>query len=694
MLKINTLLRLIVTLFGVSILIILSLDLKQSWTQMARARRLTEVTDAAYNMFIVINNMRLDRSNTQRALIADKVLAELPPVVATSREAEMPAFAAALDALARIEFADGPATVAWLSDNLTRLKTLQAQSAESLRKPRAERPADLGATYFKTESDIIDRLAVVFRSIDQMVKLDDPMVDQIFGLYGLAWKTRIAAGDASIIVSNSLAGLPVPEGAVMKQQALLSKAEGYWDALDAVVAPLDLPAAFRQTVASTRDLVFKPETRATQTATITALAAGQKPPVSNDDWNRIVVPQFNAIAEVARQALEFGRLRAQHLVASAVADLWMEAAMLGLALALSLAAHIVIGRRVTRPIAAMTACMRRIADGDLDAAIPGTGRTDELGGMASAVTIFRDGLARNRQLEAETAQSRGETEARRRQMMQGLAHEFESVIGGIVQAVTTSARDLETAAAQMRETAAATSARSSTVATAAEEASTNVTVVASSAEELGASVQEIERQVRQSSDLSHRAVAQANQTAQIVGELSSSATRISDVLGLISTIAGQTNLLALNATIEAARAGDAGRGFAVVAAEVKELANQTARATAEISEQIGAIQGSTERAVLAIGNIAEVIQSMNGAADQIAQTVAEQGSATGEIVRNIAQASSGTADVTDNIAQVARSAQDAGRAADSVLSASGILSGQATQLRTQMDRFLDTIRAA
>ncbi|MHC2017271.1 methyl-accepting chemotaxis protein [Methylobacterium sp. CM6247] len=351
-------------------------------------------------------------------------------------------------------------------------------------------------------------------------------------------------------------------------------------------------------------------------------------------------------------------------------------------------------RGVLAPLSAITKMMRCLAGGDVEQPVPSLGRSDEIGDMAASVQVFKDNLLRTRQLEAETANARLAAEGQRKVGMRQMADAFETAVGGIIDAVSSSATELQATAQQLTSTAAQTAAQSATVAAAAEEAAVNVNTVASAAEELGVSVQEIGRQVSGSSDLAQRAVGEADRTAALVQELSTAVARIGDVVQLISTIAGQTNLLALNATIEAARAGEAGRGFAVVASEVKELANQTARATSEIGEQISHIQGATSQAVDAIGSITARIAEINMVATTIASAVEQQGAATQEIVRNVAEASTGTFEVTSNISGVAQASQEAEAAAGQVLGSASELSRQSEHLSAEVQRFLTTVRAA
>ena len=353
-----------------------------------------------------------------------------------------------------------------------------------------------------------------------------------------------------------------------------------------------------------------------------------------------------------------------------------------------------IGLGVSRLIRRMTGAMTALAGGDVSVEVPDRSRRDEVGAMAGAVQVFKDNMIRTHQLEAQTAQARLAAEEQRKAGMRQMADSFEAAVGGIIGTVSASATELQATASVMSGTAAETASQSTAVAAAAEEAASNVNTVAAAAEELGASVQEIGRQVDSSASLARQAVDEADHTGALVNELSGTVERIGAVIGLISSIAGQTNLLALNATIEAARAGEAGKGFAVVAAEVKELAGQTARATQEISAQIGRIQASTGQAVAAIGGITQRIRDISATATSIAAAVEQQGAATQEIVRNVAQAATGTGEVTGNITGVAGAAEETGAAATHVLGAASELSRQSEHLRSEVGRFLATVRAA
>jgi len=353
---------------------------------------------------------------------------------------------------------------------------------------------------------------------------------------------------------------------------------------------------------------------------------------------------------------------------------------------------LVLNTLLTKPVHAMTGAMGRLADGDLTAEIPASGREDEIGLMAAAVQVFKDNAIEVKRLESEQAQNERRALRDKAKAMQELAGAFENSVGTVVKAVSTAARGMESSAEGLAATAEHTSDRSQAVTNAAEQASANVQTVASAAEELSAAISEISRQVSQSTMIANEAVTEIDGTNAKVQGLADAANRIGEVVALITDIADQTNLLALNATIEAARAGEAGKGFAVVAGEVKNLANQTAKATEEISTQIDAIQGATEDAVGAIQSIGGTINRISEIASTIASAVEEQGAATQEIARNVEHASSGTAEVTTSIREVNKAAEDTGVAATDIRSAAHELSGQSDNLSEEVANFLVAIR--
>ena len=319
-------------------------------------------------------------------------------------------------------------------------------------------------------------------------------------------------------------------------------------------------------------------------------------------------------------------------------------------------------------------------------------RTDEFGTVARALSQTKTALADAEQRERDQKAAEIQQAEQRRAERLRMAEQFETSVGSVVETVSAAAEEMQTTAQSVSSTADQTSQQATNVAAAAEEASTNVQTVASAAEELTSSISEISRQVSQSTRVASAAVAEVQGANEKVQGLATAAQKIGEVVALITDIADQTNLLALNATIEAARAGDAGKGFAVVASEVKNLANQTARATEEISAQIGGIQDATSDAVSAIGSIGGIINQINEITSTIAAAVEEQGAATQEIARNVEQAAQGTTEVSSNISQVTQAASETGSSANQILDAAGEMSRQSTMLQQQVAKFLQTIR--
>jgi methyl-accepting chemotaxis protein len=369
------------------------------------------------------------------------------------------------------------------------------------------------------------------------------------------------------------------------------------------------------------------------------------------------------------------------------------AVILGAAVVVGIGVSIYLVRDVSSGIASIVRPMQALGQGDLSAEVPHRGEKTEIGAMADALQVFKEALIAKKAAD-EAAARDAEAKIERGRRVDNITREFESMIGEIVQTVSSASTQLEASAGTLTTSADRSQQMATTVAAASEEASTNVQSVASATEEMASSVGEISRQVQESARMAGDAVGQARATTDRVSELSKAASRIGDVVELINTIAGQTNLLALNATIEAARAGEAGRGFAVVASEVKALAEQTAKATGEIGQQITGIQAATNESVGAIKEISSTIERLSEISSAIAAAVEEQGAATQEIARNVQQAAHGTQQVSSNIVDVQRGATETGTASSQVLSAAQMLSNDSNRLKTEVSKFLTNVRAA
>jgi methyl-accepting chemotaxis protein len=352
---------------------------------------------------------------------------------------------------------------------------------------------------------------------------------------------------------------------------------------------------------------------------------------------------------------------------------------------------LIISRSVARPLSAITATIKRVAEGDENVEVPHIDRADEIGALARAIGIFREAMDRNRNLNSQVLQDSKAREQRARHI-ESSVEAFRGAIGGVLRAVTDNATAMRETAQSITKVTSEASGRAVAAASATEQASSNVNAVAGAAEELSASVEEIGRQVRQSAAVVEQAGLRTEKSVFEIESLAAATQRIDGVLNLIQAIAEQTNLLALNATIEAARAGDAGRGFAVVAHEVKALAEQTAKATSEIGQNVSLIQASTRNAVDAVREIGGAVRDINDVTSNIAGAVGQQDAATREISSNAQSAAQGNETLVANIGSLSAAIGETNKAATSVLSASSDLTATADTLSREVDAFFHNLR--
>ena len=404
----------------------------------------------------------------------------------------------------------------------------------------------------------------------------------------------------------------------------------------------------------------------------------------------VVPPYLASLSEEARTAeqeakadLQFTRTLVMTVMGIVICGLLI--GLTGLA--------ILIGGSISGPLTRLQTAMEQLAGGKTDVELPAIRGKNEISAMTATVSVFRDNAIERLRLAAAQEEENANRNAR--------VIRLEDLIAGFDRTVSEALGSLNRSTDELLQTSKAVDTASDDVSSqagrageAVRVAAENVTTAASAAEELAASINEISVQAETSTKVAQKAVEGAGATFQTMKNLSTAATRIGEVMTLIRDIANQTNLLALNATIEAARAGEAGKGFAVVAAEVKQLAEQTSRATEDISLQIEAIQSSSENAVTSIEQVSSIITEMEALASAVAAAVVEQDAAVRSIAQSVTEASNRSEEGADRMGQVGTAADNVRSTGEEVETLAASLAKQGGVLRDEVSSFLESVRAA
>jgi len=688
-LSVNVLLKSVIGILGLAVVAMLTVTSWQSWRRLQAVDRIAAATEISGQLFTALHNLRVDRSSTNRELSYDHAQASHTKQNQDVRAAQMPALRAAIRGLEDVDYPGKATTYPALVQAYKTLGTLHEATAKAVTVPKAQRPAGLAQEFMKESGDLLNLLGTVSAQLTASVKLEDPYVDQLMTLKELAWLARNSAGDATVMISNAMAGLAPPADALTKYEINLGKTDAAWGAISNLSSGLSLPPRFKEAVDKGNSEFFAPDYVALRLKVFKQALAKEQTGYKAEEWTLMSVSKLATILNVAEVALDIAKEHAATQRAAAAQSLIVQFSLLIAALVLVVGAMFLVTRRVTAPLNHIQGAMLKLAGGDFDVVLPGLDRKDEIGDVAKAVEQFKvlaverarnqaDETLRRQQAEAE-AQARAAEERARAAEAQaealralgiGLTRLAEGdttfrITGEFAEDYRQIKDDFNTAMTRLQDTIRNIAMASMEVSNAASEISMSTTDLsqrteeqAASLEQTSASMEEMAATVKKNAEnalhandltkgtreVADRGGAVVAEAVSAMARIEESSGKISDIISVIDEIARQTNLLALNAAVEAARAGEAGRGFAVVASEVRSLAQRSSQAAKDIKDLITNSSGQVKegvdlvnRAGAALNEIVESIKNVAAIVGDIANASAEQSSGIEQINKALNQ---------------------------------------------------------
>jgi len=637
---------------------VLGVALSQAWQARQAAARVVIADIAGTKLMIGIIDLVLERVNTNTALAAaNPASSETRQRIAHHRESNLRAFAEAIPFVEMQDFPGRAALVQAIGVAQSQAAALRQRADQALDLPRPARDQDLLKDFMPGMTRLVNATVKTWLADLHAAGHADPEIARYAVLKELGWIMREQAGfERSATATAITIGGPVTPATLQQIAGFRAQVAGAWRVTEGLIGE---DPAFTEPADEIRTSYFRGfQLLADRMRDM--IQRGETLPMNTAVWIDTTTPQIDAFVGIIKAANEASFQSATRIRTSADKQAIFAGTAILVAVAFALACVTVVLRRVVRPLQRLTEAMGRIQAGEMAAEVPDTKRRDEVGAMARGLLVFRDGLARARQLEAAQAEGRERSAEEKRAALVGMAETIEQQTKSTLMTIGERTTALLMVSEQMVGSAGRTATAAGDAGSAANQTMQNAQLVASAAEELSASIREIGAQAHSSATVVQRAVIAADETRTAIEALNGEVGRIGVVADLIRNIAGKTNLLALNATIEAARAGEAGRGFAVVASEVKQLAGQTARSTEEIVRHLEGVRNATTASVQAVMRIEGTIGEVSTIAESIASAVEQQGAATAEIARTVGQTADMATLVSGRSRELAAEAEQSG----------------------------------